>query len=164
MKILYAVIFAICIVSSLYGKDSDRDENVFPVIEEAAVKWYEGRFGSTLYYESKLDSILYKLRRKNIDIPSDFILSKPDNKGDVALRCSFDPRKWLEVRGNISEVELEHIKVRYAGTRWWRFIKITGIKGTIRKYRIDRSFTEKRLILYIDNLQLTAGSNNDKKR
>jgi hypothetical protein len=39
---------------------------------------------------------------------------------------------------------------------WWRSSIIVGIRGKIRKYKIDRTFTERRLILFLDNLQLVV--------
>ncbi|HNX58692.1 MAG TPA: hypothetical protein PKK43_06315 [Spirochaetota bacterium] len=131
-------------------------DNAFPAIEETAERWYEGRFGSTLYYESKLDDLLWRMRGKRIDIPAEFIISKPETTGNISLVSTFERRKWLEIRTTISKVEIEHLRVKYPETRWWRFAKITGVSGRIRKYRIDRGFTIKRLILYVDNFEFTS--------
>lgn len=159
MKRIFGITVILLLLPVISFAKTSPDDNAFPAIEDTAERWYEGRFGSTLYYESKLDDLLWRLRGKRIDIPAEFIISKPETTGDIYLVSTFERRKWLEVRTTISKVEIEHLRVKYPETRWWRFAKITGVRGRIRKYRIDRGFTIKRLILYIDDFEFTTVKN-----
>jgi len=124
-------------------------------IEKIALKWQEGLFGSTRVHEKALDDYLYNCVGEELELPMDFIMVRPYETGLVTIRCAFAPRTWLDVRGVIGKEDLTRVRGQQQ-TGWWRSSIIVGITGKLRKYKIDRTFTERRLILFLDNLRLVV--------
>jgi hypothetical protein len=154
VRILSIVVFFVFIQITVPAADMEQTPSKrYLEVEKIALKWQEGLFGSTRVHEKALDDYLYECIGKEIELPMDFVMVRPYETGLVTIKCAFAPRTWLDVRGVIEKADLMKISgQQQAG--WWRSSIIVGIKGKIKKYKIDRTFTERRLILFVDNLRL----------
>ncbi|HEY1405998.1 MAG TPA: hypothetical protein VF857_05255 [Spirochaetota bacterium] len=154
MRFFLAIVIICLALSDSHAVEQPNPEiKLYLEIERLTLKWYDGLFGSTLFYEDELNELLYNSVGKNIEIPADFLLIRPYETGHVILRCDFFPRKWLEIHGDIAASEMSRIKAEKRSSEWWRSSILVGITGRIRKYRIERMFSGKHLILFLDSMQ-----------
>lgn len=138
-------------------------DNTTPVerylkIEKMSRKWVDGYFGSTLFYESQLDQLIWQEMGKVIETPFDYLYIRPFETGYSTFNCSFYYAQWMQIRGYLNDeaarkLIAESLKDKDNG--WVRSGLMVSLKGRIKNFTIDRTFTEKRLILYLDGITLS---------
>jgi hypothetical protein len=154
-----AALFLLLVFGSVSVRTQDKDAaQRYLDIEKIGIKWQEGIFGSTSYHERELDALLAGFIGRQIETPYDFVYLLPYERGRTTLSCMFYYSPWVHIRTEIGTDELRKFlsdKKDAESGSWSKSGRMVRITGRLRDFRLDRSFTGKRLILVIDKAALS---------
>ena len=156
MRIASCIIFILCIILPTSADDVDA-QKLYRDIEKIGMKWNDGLFGSTRFYERELADFLYSVTGRQIESPLGFVMIKPFAVGSRSMNCDMYYTQWLQIRGIIDSAMIAKLKAeRQNSSDWERLGIMVRISGTLRKFTLDRYQDEKRLILTVDGLKISA--------
>jgi hypothetical protein len=156
-RILACAVFLLCAIVPSAAQDV-KAQQLYRDIEKLGTKWNDGLFGSTRFYERELSDFLYSSIGSEIESPLDFVMIKPFETGSRSLSCDFYYTRWIQIRGVVDPSQINKIKSerRDKASDWERSGYMVRISGKLRKFTLDRTSDEKRLILYLDGLKISS--------
>jgi hypothetical protein len=157
VRVIFCSFFLLCVVPPSSADDTDAGK-LYRDIEKIGMKWNDGLFGSTRVYERELSDFLYSVTGREIESPMDFVMLKPYAKGQRTMICDLYYAKWLRIRGVIDSAQIEKLKKerQEKSSDWEQSGIMVRLSGKLRKFTLDRSQDEKRLILFVDGLKLSG--------
>jgi len=156
MRNVACAIFFLFIILPTSADDVDA-QKLYRDIEKIGMKWNDGLFGSTRFYERELTDFLYSVTGRQIESPLGFVMIKPFATGSQSMICDLYYTKWLQIRGVIDAAMIAKLKAeRQNSSDWERSGIMVRISGTLRKFTLDRYQDEKRLILTVDGLKMST--------